>query len=114
MTYYYWETQVIKLGKLQTQVVAVKCNSKKEAKEIFNRRAGKSVKDSLGDIINSECLELSSGMSEICNVLLSRYPLDCSNGKEGRFFRFTPSFLILILTSDTKPKIEAIDASFFE
>lgn len=115
MTYYYWEWEIIRNERKHTQVIAVKANSREEARELFIKRAGHSIKELMSGLIKQECVELSEGMKSICDMLLNRYPIDCTNGKAGRFYRFTPSLAILIITTNTQPKVEPVDVgSFFD
>lgn len=92
----------------QLQVVVLIADSKKEAVEAFNTiiTAENSIRKKLKCVISEDTLNnLSEGIKEICNTVCYRFPdnVFTSDNKDGfgcygRFYRYTPSLLMLIIS----------------
>lgn len=96
--WWYWEIY----NNTQLQVIAVFAQTQEEAVGIYTKCTGKSIAERIN--LNDFPLQLSEGMGNIVQMLLSRYTFEESEaGKISRLYKYTPESLILILGENTKP-----------
>ena len=121
-------------GTSQLQIVVITAEDEKEAVRVFDTITSRenSIRKRLRNPPHELTLNrLSDGLKEICNLLCYRFPdnVYTADNKDGfgcygRFYRYTPSLLILIIskvhnlqsvkTEKEKDKIKKAVANLFE